>query len=36
VKSKAKFDLEDLSPIDHVSECFIPAMFACANGDDFI
>jgi len=36
VKSKAKFDLEDLTPIDHVSGCFIPALFACASGDDFI
>jgi alpha-beta hydrolase superfamily lysophospholipase len=36
IKSKANFDIHDLSPIDHVGECFIPALFACATGDDFI
>lgn len=36
VKSKANFDIHDLSPIDHVKECFIPALFAVATGDDFI
>jgi len=36
VKSKAHFDMLDLSPIDHVSNCFIPALFAVAKGDDFI
>ena len=36
IKSKANFDVFDLSPIDHVKECFIPALFATASGDDFI
>ena len=36
IKSKANFDLYDLSPIDHVDKCFIPALFAVANEDDFI
>lgn len=36
IKSKAKFDILDLSPIDHVQECFIPAYFATALTDDFI
>jgi hypothetical protein len=36
IKSKANFDINDLSPIDHVGECFIPSLFACATGDDFI
>lgn len=31
VKSKANFDLFDLSPIDHVNQCFIPALFAIAE-----
>ena len=36
IKSKAKFDILDLSPINHVENSFIPALFAAANDDDFI
>jgi alpha-beta hydrolase superfamily lysophospholipase len=36
IKSKANFDIYDLTPITHVGECFIPALFATATGDDFI
>lgn len=36
IKSKANFDLTDLSPISHVNQCFIPALFATGNSDDFI
>lgn len=36
IKKKAKFDIYDLSPIDHADKCFIPALFCCANGDEFI
>lgn len=36
IKSKANFNVYDLSPISHVKECFIPALFAAANNDDFI
>lgn len=36
IKSKAKFDILDLSPIKHVENSFIPALFAAANEDDFI
>jgi hypothetical protein len=36
IKKKAKFDVNDLAPIRHVGQCFIPALFATANGDDFI
>lgn len=36
IKSKANFDIYDLTPIKHVKECFIPALFATANSDDFI
>ena len=36
IKSKANFDIMNLSPIDHVQNCFIPALFASANQDDFI
>lgn len=30
IKSKANFDVNDLAPIKHVGECFIPALFAVA------
>ena len=36
IKSKAGFDIEKLSPIDHVDKCFIPALFATGMQDDFI
>lgn len=36
VKKEAKFDLEKVSPIKHVDEAFIPALFGHATGDDFI
>jgi fermentation-respiration switch protein FrsA (DUF1100 family) len=36
IKSKANFDIYDLTPISHVGECFIPALFASAVADDFI
>jgi hypothetical protein len=36
IKSKANFDVYDLTPISHVKECFIPALFATADNDDFI
>eukprot|EP00352_Strombidinopsis_acuminata_P004448 CAMPEP_0176386514 /NCGR_PEP_ID=MMETSP0126-20121128/36014_1 /TAXON_ID=141414 ORGANISM="Strombidinopsis acuminatum, Strain SPMC142" /NCGR_SAMPLE_ID=MMETSP0126 /ASSEMBLY_ACC=CAM_ASM_000229 /LENGTH=153 /DNA_ID=CAMNT_0017753527 /DNA_START=255 /DNA_END=716 /DNA_ORIENTATION=+ len=31
IKGKAKFDINKLSPIDHVNECFIPALFATGD-----
>ena len=36
IKSKADFDIYKLSPIDHVKNSFIPALFSCAIEDDFI
>lgn len=36
VKSRAHFDLDDLSPIDHVAKTYIPALFATGTEDDFI
>jgi hypothetical protein len=36
IKSKANFNIMDLSPISHVKECFIPALFATGISDDFI
>lgn len=36
VKSRAHFNINDLNPIDHVEEAFIPALFAHGEGDDFI
>lgn len=36
IQSKVKFDIYNLSPIKHVKNSFIPALFATATGDDFI
>ena len=36
IESRAKFDIYKLSPIKHVQDSFIPALFATSNGDDFI
>ena len=36
VLAKAKFDLNQLNPIDFVSECYSPALFVVAKGDDFV
>jgi alpha-beta hydrolase superfamily lysophospholipase len=31
IRGKANFDIFDLTPISHVKECFIPALFATGN-----
>jgi hypothetical protein len=36
IQSRAAVDIEKLNPIDYVSQCFIPALFIAANGDDFV
>jgi len=36
IRSRADFDCYDLKPIEHVNECFIPALFATGLQDDFI
>ena len=36
VKSRAHFDLNKLNPIDNLDKAYIPALFAHAEGDDFI
>ena len=36
VESRAQFNLYDLQPINHVEKCFIPALFATGEQDDFI
>ncbi len=36
IKSKAHFDINDLSPISHVGNSYIPALFVAAEGDSFI
>jgi len=36
IKKKAGFDLNKLTPITHVKECFIPALFAAGEHDEFI
>ena len=36
VKKKAHFNLDELCPVDRADQCFIPALFAAAEGDDFI
>jgi hypothetical protein len=36
VRKRAHFNLDELNPAAHASQCFIPALFAAATGDDFI
>eukprot|EP01042_Synura_sphagnicola_P004284 gene4284-5418_t len=36
VQRSARFDIKDLSPIQHADKCFIPALFIAAEGDDFV
>ena len=36
IRQKANFDIHSLKPIDFVNDCFIPALFIYAEGDDFI
>jgi len=36
VRDKAKFDINDISPIKYADKCYVPALFAAAEGDDFI
>lgn len=36
VKKRAHFNVDELNPVDHAGNCFIPALFAAAEGDDFI
>jgi pimeloyl-ACP methyl ester carboxylesterase len=36
IRSRAQFNLDDLTPIAHVGQAFIPALFIVAKGDEFI
>lgn len=36
IQNKAKFDINNLAPISHVKEAFIPAFFVHGKNDDFI
>jgi len=36
IQKKANFDIYKLSPIEHVKEQFMPALFATAKDDNFI
>ena len=36
IKSRADFDILHLSPIAHVSACFVPALFVAAEDDTFV
>lgn len=36
IKKKAKFDINDLNPLQFIEQCFIPAMFAVGKNDTFI
>lgn len=36
VKSRANFSIDDLKPVDHVKNAYIPALFIVAKDDDFI
>jgi hypothetical protein len=36
IKSKARFDINDITPISHADKTFIPGLFVAAKGDTFI
>jgi hypothetical protein len=36
VQKKAKFNLEDIEPIEYAKRCFIPALFVAAKDDSFV
>ncbi len=36
VLKAAHFDIKTLSPIEHASSCFIPALFIAAENDNFV
>lgn len=36
VLKAARFDIRELSPIQHADKCFIPALFVAAENDDFV
>jgi len=36
VESKAKFDIMDVSPVDHVGDCTVPTLFLVGQKDDFV
>jgi pimeloyl-ACP methyl ester carboxylesterase len=36
VQNKAKFDIKDISPVQHAPQINIPALFVCGEQDDFI
>ena len=36
IKAKARFDINDITPIAHADKSYIPALFVSAKGDSFI
>ena len=36
VKKRAGFNIETVAPLDHVGECFVPALFGHAGDDSFV
>ena len=36
VQNKAKFDIKEISPVQHAPQISIPALFVCGEQDDFI
>jgi pimeloyl-ACP methyl ester carboxylesterase len=36
IKNKARFDINDITPVTHADKSFIPALFVAAKGDTFI
>ena len=36
IKSRTNLDINHLSPLDHAPNCFSPALFVVAKGDDFV
>ena len=36
MQKKGNFDIRDVNPEEAADKCFIPALFAHADGDDFV
>jgi hypothetical protein len=36
IRNEARFDIDDVSPIDNVGKCFVPALFLTGKSDTFV
>ena len=36
IKSRTEMDINSLNPLEYAPNCFIPALFIVAKGDDFV